>query len=191
MTRLRPSMSASAPVNGAVSAIASVDAVMIALISAAPTAEVLRQRRQQRLRHVEIEEGAEAGQPDRNAPAIEDHGGGLSRARACPPECPTRRRVSSRLRRGHSSPARARRRRRRRMHRVRACRHGPCGSRVGGEEQAAECRPGFACATAAIAARSSGARTPHRRSPSARPRCTRRGLLAEPRIDTWRMTSGV
>ena len=37
MTRLRPSTSAIAPVNGAVSAIASVLAVMMVLISAAPT----------------------------------------------------------------------------------------------------------------------------------------------------------
>ena len=39
ITRFLPSTSASAPVNAAVSAIASVDAVMIALISAAPTAK--------------------------------------------------------------------------------------------------------------------------------------------------------
>jgi hypothetical protein len=37
MTRLRPSTSATAPVNGAVSAIAKVEAVMMVLICAAPT----------------------------------------------------------------------------------------------------------------------------------------------------------
>jgi hypothetical protein len=45
ITRLRPSTSASAPVNGAVSAIASVDAVMVALTSAASAPNSWRQPR--------------------------------------------------------------------------------------------------------------------------------------------------
>ena len=61
MTRLRPSTSAMAPVNGAVKAIASALAVMMVLISAGADTELARQRRQQRLRRIEVEEGAEAG----------------------------------------------------------------------------------------------------------------------------------
>ena len=73
ISRLRPSTSAAAPVKGAVSAIASVPAVIRALISPAPTAELARQLRQQRLRGVKIEEGRKARGCDREPPKVDSH----------------------------------------------------------------------------------------------------------------------
>ena len=73
MTRFLPNTSASAPVNGAVRAMASALAVMMVLISAAPDAEFARQRGQQRLRRVQVEEGAEAGGGDGDLAGIEAH----------------------------------------------------------------------------------------------------------------------
>ena len=59
MTRLRPSTSATAPVNGAVAATASVLAVMIRLAVGGADAELLRHQRQHRLRRIKMEEGAD------------------------------------------------------------------------------------------------------------------------------------
>ena len=61
------------PVNGAVRAMASALAVMMVLISRCADAEFVRQRRQQRLRRVEVEEGAEAGGGDGDFAGIDDH----------------------------------------------------------------------------------------------------------------------
>ena len=65
ITRLRPSTSAIAPVNGAVSATASVPAVMMVETCGGAGAEFLRQQRQDRLRRIEIDEGTKAGETDR------------------------------------------------------------------------------------------------------------------------------
>ena len=73
MIRLRPSTSATAPANGAVSAIASVPAVMMWADLRRPGVEFARQFRQQRLRRIEIEEGAAAGDGDADAPVVEGH----------------------------------------------------------------------------------------------------------------------
>ena len=66
MTRLRPSTSDSAPVNGAVAATASVPAVMIRLAIGGADAVFARHHRQHRLRRIQVDEGAIAGEPDRD-----------------------------------------------------------------------------------------------------------------------------
>ncbi len=74
MTRFLPSTSAMAPVNGAVKAMASVLAVMMRADLGGADAELARQRRQQRLRRIEVEEGAEAGGGDGDFAGIDGHG---------------------------------------------------------------------------------------------------------------------
>ena len=73
ISRLRPNTSASAPVNGAVSAIAAVLAVISELISPGPTPKLAREFRQQRLRRIEIDEGGKAGRGHRQRAKIESH----------------------------------------------------------------------------------------------------------------------
>ena len=81
MTRFRPSTSATAPVNGAVKAMASALAVMMVLISAGADAEFARQCREQRLRRVQVEEGTEAGGGDGDLAGIEAHAVQSTRSR--------------------------------------------------------------------------------------------------------------
>ena len=80
--RLRPRTSASAPVNGAVSAIAAVPAVISALIVAGADAEFARQLGQQRLRRIKIDEGGEARRGNGERAEIQGHAALWARRRA-------------------------------------------------------------------------------------------------------------
>jgi hypothetical protein len=73
MTRFLPNTSATAPVNGAVSADGERDCGHDGADLGRAHAEFARQRGQQRLRRIEIEEGAEAGSSDGDLAGIKAH----------------------------------------------------------------------------------------------------------------------
>src|SRR5204863_7878771 len=73
MIRLRPTTSATMPTKGAPKATAKVVAPIVRLTSAGLASKSPREERKQRLRRVEIDEGAEARKSDREPAGIGEH----------------------------------------------------------------------------------------------------------------------